>query len=93
MAIKSFPYKHTGKPRIVSLIDDTIVVALQFTEKSPASGRILKRYKTAFYSIKNNPYLQRVLTTNNILGQNEVLENFISQENFDKAKTFIQKRL
>jgi hypothetical protein len=92
MSTVIFPYKHTGKPRIVSYIDGTIAVALKTTTIGKG-GRALPGYKLAYFNVSNNPHLIQALTTKNYIGLESILNGTISTEKFNQAKTALVKRL
>jgi hypothetical protein len=86
-----FPYRHTGKPRIVGLYDGTIAVALQFTEQ--VNNRNMKRYRLAYYDISNNPHLIQGLTTQAYRGLEDLLNETITPEHFNNSIKATVKRL
>lgn len=88
----AFPYKHTGKPRIVSYIDGTIAVAVK-TNTVGKSGRLLTGYRLAYYNVSNNPHLIQALTTDNYIGLERILDGTITMEKFNQSKTALVKRL
>lgn len=87
-----FPYKHTGKPRIVSYFDGTITVAVK-TNTVGKGGRLLTGYRMAYYNVSNNPYLIQALTTENYIGLERILDGTISMEKFNQSKSALVKRL
>lgn len=87
-----FPFKETGKPRIVCCMTDscgntTFLAAMRTEDKISKNGKKLKRYKLGFFTMVPNMYLLNMFITTNALGQEHYLDNTISLERFLAAKT------